>query len=160
LEAVLTAFNELGKEKPIIFPIHPRTLKMIKHFRFDDSRLNNIRIIDPVSYFDMLFLLKNACKLLTDSGGMQKEAFFLKTPCITLRDETEWIETLESGFNVITGADKEKILYEANKSFDGNFDSVNSAPFGDGNSAERFLFVVIFLKDLLRHRKNKEPFYE
>ncbi len=149
LEAILAAFNSLGKEKTFIFPIHPRTRKMMDAFGIDNAQLKNIRFIDPVSYFDMLFLLGNSYKLLTDSGGMQKEAFLLKVPCVTLRDETEWIETLANGANVIMGSDQRKIISEAQKPFDGHFPSDDSAPFGDGRSAERFLDAVIFLKDLL-----------
>jgi len=78
--------------------------------------LNEIHLIEPVSYLDMLVLEKNARKILTDSGRVQKEAYFFQIPCITLRDATEWIETVNDGWNILVGADKRKII-EAIKSF-------------------------------------------
>ena len=92
-------------------------------------------MIDPVGYFDMLALLENCSLVMTDSGGLQKEAYFFKKHCITLRDQTEWVELIEAGANSIVGADKSKILsaYHANK----NSKLVESKPlYGNGNAAE------------------------
>ena len=109
LQSILEALNEIAdQEQPVIFPAHPRIKKLLG--ALDNSSLNNIRIINPVPYYDMLLLQNQAKIILTDSGGVQKEAFFLKRPCITLRDETEWIETVTAGMNIVTGADKTKIL--------------------------------------------------
>jgi len=109
LKNILTAFSKMNET--VVFPIHPRTRKMINYYGLNDLlENNNIKLIDPVGYLDMLKLEKNAKAILTDSGGVQKEAFWLKVPCITLRDETEWIETVNLGWNRLVGSDVEKIL--------------------------------------------------
>lgn len=112
------------KEK-VVFPVHPRTkiqlikiIKSLKPFKQLNelnqlnklNGLTNILFIDPVGYMNMLTLEKNAKKILTDSGGVQKEAFWLKVPCITLRDETEWVETVKNGWNKLVGVDEDKII--------------------------------------------------
>jgi UDP-N-acetylglucosamine 2-epimerase len=104
LQNILSAFAEIGEV--IVFPVHPRTRKKIAEFehRFQHD-LTNINMIEPVGYLDMLVLEENARLILTDSGGMQKEAYFFSVPCITLRPETEWVETVEAGWNVVAGAD-------------------------------------------------------
>jgi UDP-GlcNAc3NAcA epimerase len=98
LEEVITFVNEISTQTPVIFPMHPRMAKAYarvhKHFA------KNVSIIEPLGYFDLLKALENACRLLTDSGGMQKEAYWLQIPCITLRDQTEWVETVQSGWNI------------------------------------------------------------
>jgi len=109
LKNILTAFSKM--DEMVVFPIHPRTKKMINYYGLDDLIENdNVKVIDPVGYLDMLKLEKNAKAILTDSGGVQKEAFWLKVPCITLRDETEWIETVNLGWNRLVGSNVEKIL--------------------------------------------------
>jgi len=100
-----------SSDERIIFPIHPRTEKALHSFGKPFLKnLNNFIVIKPVSYLDMLCLLKNANKVFTDSGGIQKEAYWLRIPCITLRNETEWVETLEEGWNVLAGVNRRKIL--------------------------------------------------
>jgi UDP-N-acetylglucosamine 2-epimerase len=98
-------------DEKAVFPVHPRTRKRLLQFELLDRMLSkdNLLLIDPVSYLDMLVLEKNARCVLTDSGGVQKEVFFLRTPCLTLREETEWVETLEGGWNTLTGLDGEKV---------------------------------------------------
>ena len=129
LQNIFSAFSEL--DAPIIIPLHPRTKKMLQGIKYSD----NVKIIEPVSYLKMVLLLKNAKKVLTDSGGLQKEAYFLKKPCITLRDETEWIETLEGNWNFIVGADKEKILEKVAV----NEFAEQTNAFGDGKAGEKIV---------------------
>jgi UDP-GlcNAc3NAcA epimerase len=109
LKNILTAISKM--DEIVVFPIHPRTRKMVNYYGLNGLlKNNNVKVIDPVGYLDMLKLEKNAKAILTDSGGVQKEAFWLKVPCITLRDETEWIETVNLGWNRLVGSDVEKIL--------------------------------------------------
>lgn len=110
LGAIVDAFTALGL--PVIWPVHPRTSKNLATFQLEERllRSGDVRAVAPVSYRETVALLGNAAALLTDSGGMQKEAYFLGVPCVTLRDETEWVETVETGWNTLAGADTERIL--------------------------------------------------
>lgn len=129
LKNIINALNEC--EKNIVLPLHPRTHKFIKDYGLTIN--NNIKIIAPVGYLDMINLENNSQKIVTDSGGVQKEAYFLQKPCITLRDETEWIETVENGWNTIVGSNKEKIL-DAIINF--NPKGEQKMVFGHGNAAD------------------------
>jgi UDP-GlcNAc3NAcA epimerase len=105
---------------PIILPLHPRTANILKR---EGMSAKNVKIIEPVGYLEMVYLLEHCKLVMTDSGGLQKEAFFFKKPCITLRDETEWVELVSNGFNTIVGADKTRILNAfKNQKYDMNFD--------------------------------------
>lgn len=129
LKNIFSALLELDKE--VIFPIHPRTKNKVKEFGLEGYLKNKIRAINPVGYLDMIELEKNAYAILTDSGGVQKEAFWLKVPCITLRDETEWVETVKLGWNRLVGANKENILEAVRNIKEGeeiNFEENYSAP--------------------------------
>ena len=113
LNAILESLLALAEKEPVIFPVHPRTLKAIdciKGKKRNWLNNDNLLLIDPVPYADMVLLTSRARVLLTDSGGLQKEAYWLKTPCMTLRDETEWEETVQSGWNQLVGADTDTIL--------------------------------------------------
>ena len=107
LNNIVSALNEIAEEKQVILPLHPRTKSVLEQGGYDVS---NLTIIDPVGYLNMVWLIDHCSLVMTDSGGLQKEAFFFTKPCITMRDETEWVELVDNGFNVIVGADKEKIL--------------------------------------------------
>ncbi len=134
LGAILEALNIIAEETPIILPLHPRTAKIIKNSNYETQ---NLKIIKPVGYLEMVYML-NRCKLvMTDSGGLQKEAFFFAKPCITMRDETEWVELIENNFNVLVGADKSKIIdtFE-NHSFNQNF---NVDLYGNGIAAKSII---------------------
>jgi len=143
LRNIIEALIEISKYRRVIFPIHPRTKKKLETFHIIPLDFNQLHLLDPISYFDMLIIEKNAKQILTDSGGMQKEAYILKVPCITLRNETEWIETVESGWNIlIETADKnilktiEHILKKnQDASFFSNKDSKKPDYYGNGDTA-------------------------
>ena len=110
MKGIFQAFDEIASaDCPVILPIHPRTSKMLERYKIH-PRNPAVRIIPPVSFLDMIILEKDAWAILTDSGGIQKEAYFHRTPCITLRDVTEWVETVEAGWNQLVGARTEKII--------------------------------------------------
>ena len=122
--------------KNIILPLHPRTKKKLQEFGI---RLpEKIRIIDPVGYLDMVQLEKHAEVIVTDSGGVQKEAFFHQIPCVTLRNETEWVELVEFGFNKLTGSDFNGISLALNSADDFNLDW-ESPIYGNGNAADKIV---------------------
>jgi len=138
LGAILSAFRELGE--PVVFPVHPRTRSKIADLEGARAGDGNLRTIEPVGYLDMLALEQNARMILTDSGGMQKEAYFFRVPCVTLRPETEWTETVEAGWNVLVGADTEQII-EATQRRAWPADNQPEL-FGDGHAAERIAKVL------------------
>lgn len=107
LRAIFQALEEIAQEKQIILPLHPRTKKILENL---DLNFKNLTIIDPVGYLEMVWLIDHSSLVMTDSGGLQKEAYFFAKPCITLRDETEWIELVTCKANTLVGANKEKIL--------------------------------------------------
>jgi UDP-N-acetylglucosamine 2-epimerase len=130
LEGILRAFNRL--DEPIVFPVHPRAQKVIAqsncHLR------SHIRLIDPLGYLDMVALTAGARLVLTDSGGLQKEAYWLSVPCVTLRDETEWVETTETGWNRLAGADANRIVRAVRSLVPPDR---HPALYGDGDAAAR-----------------------
>lgn len=131
----------LESNKNIILPLHPRTNKFLeKYDLLKNIEKSNIKIIQPVGYLDMLKLEKSAKKIITDSGGVQKEAYFMEVPCITLREETEWIETIDNGNNVIAGAKKDLILQEISNNKEYLKSVVNY--FGDGNASDKIARIL------------------
>jgi UDP-N-acetylglucosamine 2-epimerase len=124
---------------PVIFPIHPRTKQRIQSLNFKMSE--NIRAIPPVGYFEFLRLIFNSCKLLTDSGGAQKQAFFLSKPCITLRPNTEWVETIENGWNILVDDNKEKIIEAVSSCVPQ--ESPDLSLFGKGGCSRKIVDTVV-----------------
>lgn len=139
LRNILEAISKM--DKTVVFPAHPRTKKNIAKFNLNHFLLaSNIKLIDPLSYFEMITIEEGAKVILTDSGGVQKEAYMLKVPCITIRDETEWIETTNNGWNVLCDADVNSIIYEVNSvktPIDYNF------VFGDGKASEKIVKILL-----------------
>ena len=139
---ILQSFGEM--EELIVFPVHPRTRKKISELykRVDLKKvLRNTKMIEPVGYLDMLVLEENSRLILTDSGGMQKEAYIFGVPCITLRPETEWLETVEVGWNVLVGSDTESIV-AAYERLGGASSGSRPTLYGDGKAS---LEVVRYL---------------
>src|SRR5260370_12701456 len=100
MRGIADGLNRL--EMPVIFPVHPRTRARLEHY--DITWEKHVHLIEPVVYLDMMALGRTAYRILTDSGGLLKEAFLLVVPCVTLREETEWVETVEAGWNILAGA--------------------------------------------------------
>ena len=142
LKSILRALSEIGKKLPVVLPLHPRTRKMIKDYDlFPKSK--GIRLIEPVSYLNMLNLEKNAKAILTDSGGVQKEAYWLKVPCFTLREETEWVETVRSGWNVLVGTRVKRILEEMNQVERRKRIKKGVSIFGNCRASEKIVQILV-----------------
>jgi len=131
LKNIFMAFSEL--DKTVVLPLHPRTEKLLEVYSIKPE---NLVILEPVGYLHMLALLMKSAKVLTDSGGLQKEAYFLGKQCVTLRTETEWIETLHDNWNTIVSADRDKIIAAVNSKLMSDF---RKNDFGDGNAAQKIV---------------------
>ncbi|WP_374055121.1 non-hydrolyzing UDP-N-acetylglucosamine 2-epimerase [Rossellomorea sp. FM04394] len=137
IKNILEALNEIDTLK--VWPIHPRTKNVLKSMGYNLDDIHNLKVIEPVGYLDMLTLESQAKKIITDSGGVQKEAYFMRIPCVTVRDQTEWIETLKYDANILTGTDKQSILEAVAKETTPEYLNV----FGDGHAAEKILDIII-----------------
>jgi UDP-GlcNAc3NAcA epimerase len=136
MRLILSGFGSLSSQ--LVFPVHPRTRKMIQEWGLSVN--SNVKMIEPVGHFDMLTLQENANCILTDSGGVQKEAYLVGVRCITLRDETEWVETVNAGWNILAGVDVKKIL----DSFESWFPQAERKPlYGDGHAAEQICKILL-----------------
>ena len=133
LKSIFNALAEIGSKLPVLMPIHPRTRKKLVEAGVNRA---NVYLADPVGYLEMVYLLQHCNIVLTDSGGLQKEAFFFRKPCITLREETEWVETVEAGWNVVVGADREKFVKAVRTV---RTDRPRLKLYGDGNAAKTII---------------------
>ncbi len=140
ISQIVAAANELSQKLDVLFPIHPRTRKMLESFSL--SLAPGVKALPPVGYLEMLLLEKHAAVILTDSGGVQKEAFFYSTPCVTMRDETEWVETVRLGFNILAGADSGKILGAVDVFSDSAPQDPGDNPYGNGNAADKIISAI------------------
>ena len=140
--SIIRAFTALSDIK-IVFPIHPRTKKILKEKKLYQKLKNckNVLMIPPVGYIDFIHLVKNADKIITDSGGLQKEAYLLSVPCITIRRNTEWIETVKEGWNVLTDTNAEKIESKVRKWVPEN--KTQNQIFGDGNTSKAIKEIIL-----------------
>ena len=136
LRNIFSALSQTGET--VIFPLHPRTGAAFKSMHIAMTDYPNIKIVDPQGYLDMLVLEKNARMILTDSGGIQKEAFFFAVPCLTLRSETEWVETATGGWNQLVGVNSERIINALQHK-----GTTNQPPalFGNGQSAQAIVNI-------------------
>jgi UDP-GlcNAc3NAcA epimerase len=137
LNSIISALNNLSFEYQIVLPIHPRTRKII----YSENIKLNFEPIDPVGYFDMIELLKHCKMVLTDSGGVQKEAFFFNKHCLVTRDETEWTELIDLHYNFMVGANAEKIVNTVSEIAQSSL-KFDEKPYGEGNAAEKIALVL------------------
>jgi UDP-GlcNAc3NAcA epimerase len=138
LKSIIKALNEISKDLPILLPLHPRTRKII-----DTSGLKlDFNPLNPVGYFDMLELLKHASTVMTDSGGLQKEAYFFKKQCLTMRDETEWVELVDRGYNALTGADYYKIMAQFSICRN-NSPLMDEGLYGNGDASVKIVDAIL-----------------
>ena len=142
LRPILKALNALGSKIPIIFPLHPRTRKMIKAHHLQ-SECERVKLIEPVPYLDMLTLEKNAKAILTDSGGVQKEAYWFRVPCFTLREETEWVETMRDGWNRLVGFEEKRIVGAVSHFSGKHLPRMRPVLFGDGRASEKIVQILM-----------------
>jgi len=138
LTSIMTALEEIAGRMPVILPLHPRTRKHLVELGLT---MKSVNCIEPVGYFDMLCLLDNCRAVFTDSGGVQKEAYFFHKPCITMRDETEWVELVEHGYNCLVGAKREQIL-AAEKDFVQQTRDYSIPLYGDGRAGEKIVDIL------------------
>lgn len=145
LRNIIDALNEINKQTAVVLPLHPRTRKVLEKNEISVDFI----IIEPVGYVDMLQLIVKSGLVITDSGGLQKEAFFMNKYCLTIRTETEWIELVEKGYNFICGSDKQAILTHFEKWFGAE---IKDAPplYGNGNSSE------IIAQNILSYLRNEK----
>lgn len=135
LTSILEALSEVAEATPVILPIHPRTRSIISRLQL---ATDNLTLIDPVGYLEMLWLLQRCGLVVTDSGGVQKEAFFMGKACVTMREQTEWIELVEVGANELVGADKDKILDAVKRNLRREVEDKNQL-YGGGVAAEQLV---------------------
>jgi len=141
LTEIFQALNTIAKDRQIILPLHPRTKKVVTELNLD---ISNLLIIEPIGYLEMVWLIDNSSFVITDSGGLQKEAYFFNKYCITLRDETEWVELLDKDANILVGANKERIIEAAMESQP--IKKEKNGLFGNGNASK------IILNNLLTYQ--------
>ncbi|MDA8085792.1 MAG: UDP-N-acetylglucosamine 2-epimerase (non-hydrolyzing) [Nitrospiraceae bacterium] len=135
LRNIAEAFELISRNTPIVLPLHPRTKKALSEHGL---QFRGVTLTAPVGYFDMIMLLDSCKAVITDSGGLQKEAYFFRKQCITLRRETEWVETVEHGFNTLAGADKEAVI-EAEKGLSRTAQDSWPAFYGEGDAGARIV---------------------
>lgn len=141
IEAVMRIFRAFEQlPQRVVIPIHPRTRGLAEQ-AISRGGFTNIQLIDPVGYLEMLLLTSGACQVLTDSGGLQKEAYFMEVPCVTLRTETEWVETLHGNWNILASLTTEDILQKALNTVPDPA-ARDSKPFGDGHASDKIAQIL------------------
>lgn len=140
LKVIFEALEEIAQQQKVVLPLHPRTRKKLHEFQILPSK--NVKILEPVGYFEMIWLLMHCSCVITDSGGLQKEAFFFKRPCITVREETEWVELIQNDVNFLTGSNKERMIdaYYSSREKNINFEI---DLYGSGNTGEKIINALV-----------------
>jgi UDP-GlcNAc3NAcA epimerase len=141
LKNVLEALERVSLTIPVILPLHPRTVAKIKEFKLE-SCLKNVRIIIPVGFLDMISLESNARMIITDSGGIQKEAYFHRVPCLTIRSETEWVETIKAGWNRLADMKSAETIYKSAFQVLKLKSGKEIKEYGTGNAAETMCGII------------------
>jgi UDP-GlcNAc3NAcA epimerase len=163
LHRLLEMLSEVAADyRPVIFPMHPRTKNILRSGGASIATSDRLHIVEPIGYFENLFLIEHARLVMTDSGGLQKEAFFLDTPCITLRGETEWLETVAGGGNRVVGTNRADVLgavdlWEAQiASAKVDFAAEARARFGNGKASDTIVeHLVAFCAERRRGRNDR-----
>lgn len=140
LTSIFNALQKIAKSCNVVLPLHPGTRTKLKTYHIEVPS-NTMVLLPPVCYTEMLYLLQHCQTVLTDSGGLQKEAFFMAKPCLTLRDETEWVELIETGANILTGTDQHTII-EYYKQHRATIIADQVKPYGDGSAAETIITLI------------------
>ena len=135
LDSIVQALETL--EHPVLFPIHPRIRKSVECY----ASYKNIHFVEPLGYIDMIYFAKNAVKIVTDSGGLHKEAFWLKVPSVVILRNTGWIETLEGNCNILASPDKDDIINKVNNTII-NYECYKNNYYGDGKTGERITNIL------------------
>jgi UDP-GlcNAc3NAcA epimerase len=141
LKGIFQAMGEISEATPIVLPLHPRTRNILAASEIKHD-YQNLHLIEPVGYLEMVWLLQHCQMVMTDSGGLQKEAYFFKKICLTMRDETEWVELVEGGYNLLCGASRIRILQNYSKARELQPD-YNTRLYGDGSASRRIIAGLI-----------------
>lgn len=141
LNGIIGALAEIAEQLPVVLPLHPRTRKLIADYGLM-PQLGKIRLVDPLPFLDMVALEQAARVILTDSGGVQKEAFFYGVPCVTMRDETEWVETVTSGANQLVGASRDAIRQAFETAMRNGQPPIETMPYGQGDAASKIVDLI------------------
>lgn len=142
LKEILNALAYVATKMPVILPLHPRTRKLIQSFELQ-VLLSQLIVTEPLPFLDMVALEQNARLILTDSGGVQKEAYFYGVPCVTMRDETEWVETVQLGWNKLTGTSADAIIYAVGQYLSQGPTPSLSQPYGNGHASNQILTHIL-----------------
>lgn len=140
LTEIMTGLDEIAKDIEVILPLHPRTRQKMDNLGL---KLQNIQIISPVSYLEMIKFLKQCEVVITDSGGLQKEAYFFRKPCLTIRNETEWVELVEQGVNILVNTNKKEIIGAFHKIRNIAEEKFNVQMYGDGDACKKIIKILV-----------------
>lgn len=147
LAGILEGLRRVATHLPVVMPLHPRARSAVVALRWEHL-LDGLQVIEPCPYLDMVSLESSAAAVYTDSGGVQKEAFFYRVPCVTMRAETEWVETIELGWNLLADADADRIgesiewALERRETATRRCEDADSSPYGDGHAAEAIVRML------------------